>query len=202
MATPPPHPSEAPQSVQTTNPLASISTPTAGTKLSLVVLTQRKSPALLYKINTARAGGTYRIEERAERFSDVSAETTASPSTDDSGLGPQNRLPSFGEGNASLLIFAGKDKRRKPKNSIQKSNSSYISRVILNESLSKWLQERNADGILAFANVNRAFEWLDLSSDTRKVRYIEMSIMTYPNIPCIGGLPYKNPLYQRFVLES
>lgn len=77
--------------------------------------------------------------------------------------------PAFGEGN-SMLLATGKDagKRRKPKNNIAKSNSSFISRCIVHENLSKRLQDRPADGHFAFANINRAFQWLDLSS-TQKV---------------------------------
>lgn len=65
-----------------------------------------------------------------------------------------------------MLTNSGKDgnKRRKPKNNITKSNSSFISRCIVNESLAKRLQDRPADGFFAFANINRAFQWLDLSS--------------------------------------
>jgi hypothetical protein len=58
-------------------------------------------------------------------------------------------------------------KKRKPKNNIAKSNSSFISRCIVNENMSKRLQERAADGYFAFANINRAFQWLDLSSPTK-----------------------------------
>lgn len=77
--------------------------------------------------------------------------------------------PAFGEGNSSLLSAVGKDagKRRKPKNNIAKSNSSFISRCIVNESLTKRLQDRPSDGYFAFANINRAFQWLDLSSSQK-----------------------------------
>lgn len=80
--------------------------------------------------------------------------------------------PAFGEGNSMLSATAtSKDagKRRKPKNNIAKSNSSFISRCIVHENLTKRLQERPADGYFAFANINRAFQWLDLSSP-QKVR--------------------------------
>jgi catabolite repression protein CreC len=65
-----------------------------------------------------------------------------------------------------LQPAGGKDaaKRRKPKNNIAKSNSSFISRVIVHEHLQKRLQEHPADGLFLFANINRAFQWLDLSS--------------------------------------
>ena len=57
--------------------------------------------------------------------------------------------------------------KAKPKNNIVKSNSSYVSRVIPHEALQKRLSERSQDGLMAFANVNRAFMWLDLSSDIK-----------------------------------
>lgn len=74
--------------------------------------------------------------------------------------------PAFGQGNAALVMAVTKDvnKRKKPKNNVTKSNSSFISRVIVNDSLSRRLTDRPADGIFAFANINRAFQWLDMSS--------------------------------------
>jgi WD40 repeat protein len=79
----------------------------------------------------------------------------------------------FGEGNAALAIVNGKDskdplKRRKPKSNIVKSNSSFVSRVIPHEALTKRLQEHNPNGLYAFANINRAFQWLDLTSPTKE----------------------------------
>jgi hypothetical protein len=80
-----------------------------------------------------------------------------------------SNTPAFGEGNTLLAPVAQKDasKRRKPKNNMAKSNSSFISRVINHESLNKRLQERPRDGLFAFANINRAFQWLDLSSSSK-----------------------------------
>jgi len=77
--------------------------------------------------------------------------------------------PAFGEGNALLTPTPTKDvnKKRKPKNNVTKSNSSFISRVIVNESLSRRLTDRPSDGIFAFANINRAFQWIDLSSSNK-----------------------------------
>lgn len=82
----------------------------------------------------------------------------------------QTSAPAFGEGNTTLLSGGGgkKDaKRGKPKNNIAKSNSSFISRVIVHEHLTKRLQERPADGWFVFANINRAFQWLDMSSPNK-----------------------------------
>lgn len=99
--------------------------------------------------------------------------------------------PAFGEGNSLLVPSHTKDvnKRKKPKNNVTKSNSSFISRVIVNESLSRRMTERPGDGIFAFANINRGFQWLDLSSPNKvsdamriagKERKI-LSINMYPN---------------------
>ena len=70
-------------------------------------------------------------------------------------------------------MINGKDakdplKRRKPKSNIVKSNSSFVSRVIPHEGLTKRLQEHNPNGHYAFANVNRALQWLDLTSPTKE----------------------------------
>jgi catabolite repression protein CreC len=84
--------------------------------------------------------------------------------------------PAFGEGNV-LLSATGKDagKRRKPKNNIAKSNSSFISRCIVHENLAKRLQDRPAEGYYAFTNINRAFQWLDLASP-QKVRKLGLAL--------------------------
>jgi hypothetical protein len=81
-------------------------------------------------------------------------------------------VPVFGEANPLLAQTPVKDvnKRKKPKNNMTKSNSSFISRVIVNESLSKKLTDRPSDGLYAFANINRAFQWLDLSNPKKVSR--------------------------------
>jgi hypothetical protein len=133
LATPPPHPSEAP--IVNPNPLATVPTPpTCGVKLSLVSLDPRKKPPTFLK----------------------SAITA----------------PQFGDGNAALAAppVTAKDasKRRKPKNNIIKSSSSFVSRVITHETSAKRLSDRDTNGVFAFANINRAFQWLDLSSPTKE----------------------------------
>ncbi|PYI33087.1 putative catabolite repressor protein [Aspergillus indologenus CBS 114.80] len=132
LATPPPHPSEAP--VVNPNPLATgVTPPTSGVKLSLVqVSNQSKAP-------------TYSLNGNAT-------------------------APLFGDGNPALAAPVVKEglKRRKPKNNIVKSSSSFVSRVITHEALTKRLNDRNPDGFFAFANINRAFQWLDLSSKQKE----------------------------------
>lgn len=74
--------------------------------------------------------------------------------------------PAFGEGNAALVLTNTRDmlKRRKPKNNMMKSNSSFVSRVIPHDNLAKRLAERDPGGTFAFVNINRAFQWLDVAS--------------------------------------
>ncbi|RAK97714.1 WD40 repeat domain-containing protein [Aspergillus ibericus CBS 121593] len=132
LATPPPHPSEAP--VVNPNPLATVPTPpTAGVKLSLVSIGSRVK--------------------------------TPNPPLNGAGTAPL-----FGEGNPALAAPVVKEglKRRKPKNNIIKSSSSFVSRVITHEAATKRLNDRNPDGLFAFANINRAFQWLDLSAKQKE----------------------------------
>lgn len=93
--------------------------------------------------------------------------------------------PVFGEGNPALVPPATKDslKRRKPKNNIIKSSSSFVSRVITHESITKKLNDRNPDGLFAFANINRAFQWLDLSSE-KKEESLAKILFTKAHILC------------------
>lgn len=148
LATPPPHPSEAP--IVNPNPLATLPTPpTSGVKLSLVTLDPRKRPPTFVKTPTI--------------------------------------APLFGEGNPALVqpSVAAKDasKRRKPKNNIIKSSSSFVSRVITHETSAKRLSDRDPNGVFAFANINRAFQWLDLNS-TQKEEHLTKVLFTKAHMLC------------------
>ena len=183
LATPPPHPSEAP--IINPNPLATTPQPaTAGTKISLLNLSSRPLiPQTLYKIDTNRSanGANPSIQEHPNEGR-ASGEVAPSSDGGDTSVTGSARAalsigsaPAFGEGNLMLVPTgkdAGKDtgKRRKPKNNIAKSNSSFISRCIVHENLTKRLQDRPTDGLFAFANIIRAFQWLDLSS-SQKVEF-------------------------------
>jgi len=158
LATPPPHPSEAP--VTNPNPLATTPTPpTSGVKLSLFTTGTRKDVSRLY--NAGSRSSDLKIAKESDR------EGSQSDSRSDSARQSQASAPAFGEGNPTLASKDGPT-RRKPKNSVLKSGSSFISRVIPQDSASKRLNERNPDGIFAFANINRAFQWLDLSSKNKE----------------------------------
>jgi catabolite repression protein CreC len=85
----------------------------------------------------------------------------------DAGFSSSAAAPAFGEGNTALshahAAGGGKkgEKRGKPKNNMTKSNSSFISRVIVHETFAKRIQERSPNGMFVFANINRAVQWLD-----------------------------------------
>ncbi|KAL2001913.1 hypothetical protein VTN02DRAFT_1008 [Thermoascus thermophilus] len=164
LATPPPHPSEAP--ITNPNPLTTTpSPPTSGVKLSLVSLGPRRKTPQLYNVRLGN-GGISDLKSIKENY----REGRLSDSGSDSFRRINGSAPAFGEGNPALASPSGKDglKRRKPKNNIIKSSSSFVSRVIMHESATKRLSERNPDGLFAFANINRAFQWLDLSSKSKE----------------------------------
>ncbi|KAL2018273.1 hypothetical protein VTK56DRAFT_1027 [Thermocarpiscus australiensis] len=181
LATPPPHPSEAP--IVNPNPLdINIPSATAGTRLSLVNLDVGPLSSALFRASSRSDGVRGSIEERPDE-SQTSTEVRESSSD----AGRVNNTPVFGEGNALLAPAAQKDanKRRKPKNNMSKSNSSFISRVINHETLSKRLQDRPRDGLFAFANINRAFQWLDLSSPgAAKAEYLTKILFTKAHCLC------------------
>jgi hypothetical protein len=153
------------------NPLATTPQPaTTGTRLSLLNLDVSPVSPAVYRTISRSDGAQGSIQEHPE---ESQSSTDVRESSSDAGrINSTDALfftpnaPAFGEGNTLLAPAAQKDagKRRKPKNNISKSNSSFISRVINHEQIAKRLQDRPRDGLFAFANVNRAFQWLDLSS--------------------------------------
>lgn len=136
-------------------------------------MSSRAEPPSLFRIYTnksARSGVQSSIQENPNEgrpSADVAPSSDAGTSLSGSSK-PVRSLgsaPAFGEGNTTLLA-PSKDagKRRKPKNNIAKSNSSFISRCIVHENMAKRVQDHPIEGYFAFANINRAFQWLDLSS--------------------------------------
>ncbi|PHH86327.1 hypothetical protein CDD83_10409 [Cordyceps sp. RAO-2017] len=194
LATPPPHPSEAP--VVNPNPLATNPQPaTAGTKISLVSLDLRPPP-FFYKgpaERTLSLGGSgsgaqeHANEARNSNEGAMSSEDGRAGSNSDAPTASitVGSAPAFGEGNALLAPTVSRDanKKKKPKNNVTKSNSSFISRVIVNESLSRRLTDRPSDGLFAFGNVNRAFQWLDLSSPNKQ-DYLTKILFTKAHCLC------------------
>ncbi|KAG9243101.1 catabolite repression protein-like protein creC [Calycina marina] len=189
LATPPPHPSEAP--VINPNPLATTPQPeSAGTKVTLLSFSSRANPPLLYRADTNRSSTLQTSIQEHPNESRSSAEV---PGSSDGGasVADSSKLalsigsaPAFGEGNTSL-VGTSKDtgKRRKPKNTMGKSNSSFISRTIVAENQAKRLQDRPANGYFAFANIHRSFQWLDLSSP-QKTEHLMKVLFTKGHCLC------------------
>lgn len=186
LATPPPHPSEAP--IINPNPLATNpQAATAGSKVSLLNLGVRPLPSSFYKVAQRPSGLQPSIQEHPNesQSSTDMRESSEGGHMTSGDLSFVSNAPAFGEGNALLTQTNPKDagKKRKPKNNMTKSNSSFISRVILHETLSKRLQDRPADGLFAFVNINRGFQWLDLSSAT-KAEYLTKILFTKAHCLC------------------
>lgn len=153
------------------NPLATNPQPaTAGTSVSLVNLDARQAP-FQYRGISGTSLGQSSIQEHPHEDTSRDPTISGSEGRANSSDAPLSlgSAPAFGEGTALLVPPNSKDanKRKKPKNNMTKSNSSFISRVIVNESLGKKIQERPTDGVYAFANINRAFQWLDMSASNK-----------------------------------
>ncbi|TQV97675.1 hypothetical protein V2A60_006589 [Cordyceps javanica] len=191
LATPPPHPSEAP--IVNPNPLATNPQPaSAGTKMSLVSLHPKTPPFVYGGAAASSFGGLATLDGSNDpRYSTeggMSSEDGRATSNSDvqrPQLALGSAAPAFGQGNTALTTVVTKDvnKRKKPKNNVTKSNSSFISRVIVNDSVSRRLTDRPADGIFAFANINRAFQWLDMSS-SNKQDYLVKILFTKAHCLC------------------
>ena len=167
---PPPHPSEAP--VQSANPLATATAPpTIGVKLSLVITSNKKAPPQLCHPEAGESTkpnfAKYSVRE-SEKESRRSHETSSSDAASLPRFnGLAGKAPAFGASNTLLhpqISAREASKRKKPKTNMVKTSSSFISRVVPHEALNKRLQDRSPDGVLAFANINRAFQWLDLEN--------------------------------------
>ncbi|KAL9029659.1 MAG: hypothetical protein Q9196_002125 [Gyalolechia fulgens] len=187
LATPPPHPSE--HTTTNPNPLATaLARPFTGVKISLARTNPRKPPHI-YKIanqtSTRSNLATYSIKESEK-------ESRSSHDTSSDGLAAQlanaaGKPPVSAEDHPPLTSAPAKDgvKRKKPKTNIVKSNSSFISRVMPHEAMTKRIQEHNPDGLFAFASINRAFQWLDLSSNNgSKAQHIIKILFTKAHMLC------------------
>ena len=129
-------------------------------------------PPPLYRSVTAGSTksnlGTYSIQEH-EKESRSSHETSSDGRHSQMPMSSTpGRTPVFGEENHLLTPGLGKEgvKRKKPKTNLVKSNSQFISRVITHDQLQKRLQEHPPEGLFIFANIDRAYQWLDFSSTT------------------------------------
>ena len=151
------------------NPLATAPVPpTSGVKLSISIANSNRVQPQIYKLNafgsTRSHLATYSIKESESEsypFQETGSDGIPPPMAEDDPERPSEST----EGTSVLSPAQGKEglKRRKPKTNLMKSNSSFISRVVPHDALSKRLQEPNPEALFIFANINRAIQWLDLS---------------------------------------
>jgi hypothetical protein len=73
-------------------------------------------------------------------------------------------LGTSGNSFSSLFGRVGKHNPRKPKNSITKTKSSFVNKIITNEQLAKVLAARTSDDSYLFYNVGTSFVWMDAAS--------------------------------------
>lgn len=59
----------------------------------------------------------------------------------------------------------------RPKNSLVKNNSSFISRTLIHDNSAKRLAERRPFDLFAWINVGRSFAWIDFSPASQSVRH-------------------------------
>jgi hypothetical protein len=73
-------------------------------------------------------------------------------------------LGSSGNSFSALFGRSSRHNPRKPKNSITKTKSSFVSKIITNEQLPKILAARTSDDTYLFYNVGTSFVWMDAAS--------------------------------------
>lgn len=165
------------------NPLAtSVLPPTSGTRLSLAILSPRRPTPQFYKLGTTTGGfSNSGLLVNSNGSQEKSVDTSSN-----NGSTTSSGAPAFGDGNTALSLVPSKEalKRRKPKNNIVKSSSSFVSRVILHEALVKQLQDRDSSATFIFANVNRAFQWLDTNATTKYQDPLAKILFTKAHMLC------------------
>lgn len=150
LAQPPPHPTDVP--IPSNNPLDISPGPVVlAPALSIISPVARQQPAF--------SNGT---DQDNQRHSALLSPDADRPISQDEARDDLTR--NFGE----TPVEKSKDlKRRKPKTGIVKSSSSFVSRVLVSDGLSKRLADRDPRGSFAIVNVGRALQWLDLSSSNK-----------------------------------
>jgi hypothetical protein len=137
LSVPPPHPSEP--LIMQPNPIATNALPvTSGTKACII-----------------SAGAPRQSQSSADSGTNASILSGRSGGSD------------WAAAAGIYAPFSPASKRKKPKNNIAKTNSSFVSRIITHESLQKRLTERKQDDVYAFVNISRAFEWLDMTTSDK-----------------------------------
>lgn len=150
LAQPPPHPTDVP--IPSNNPLdTSPGSVILAPSLSIISPVARQQPAF--------SNGTDQDDQHHSALLSPGADRPISQDEARDGI-----IKIHGE----TPVKGSKDlKRRKPKTGIIKSSSSFVSRVLVSDGLSKRLADRDPRGSFAIVNIGRALQWLDLSSSNK-----------------------------------
>ncbi|EMR08218.1 hypothetical protein PNEG_03387 [Pneumocystis murina B123] len=86
-------------------------------------------------------------------------------------------------------------KKLKPKNSILKASSSFISRIILHDDMTKCLASKTSDIIYIFSNVEKVFNWIGIFSEVKE-EFISKIIFSKAYITCHDANQYTRSINQ------
>lgn len=89
-------------------------------------------------------------------------------------------LGTSGNSFSSLFGRVSKHNPRKPKNSITKTKSSFVNKIVTNEQLAKVLAARTSDDSYLFYNVGASFVWMDAASKPKEPLSRIMFSKAYP----------------------
>jgi len=157
-----------------TNPLdITIPALVSGTKLSITRL-GRIQPTSTFRKETPvsshvqpHVNNSIETDSQGTLNSDAVSSPTES-STYQSSL--DSSLAAFGSDNPTL-VTNGSDKAKeaskpkKPKSSLAKSSSSFLVKIQIADGIQKRLMNRDVEESFVVANIGRAFQWLDFSSE-------------------------------------
>ncbi|KTW25754.1 hypothetical protein T552_03367 [Pneumocystis carinii B80] len=92
-----------------------------------------------------------------------------------------NTMKSYNPLNLKSLSLPSK--KLKPKNSILKTSSSFISRIILHDDMIKCVASKTSDIIYIFSNVEKVFNWIGIFPDAKE-EFISKIIFSKAHITC------------------
>ncbi|KAI5286375.1 hypothetical protein KEM54_006837 [Ascosphaera aggregata] len=149
-----------------TNPLATAPTPpTCGVKITPVFFEDSAKEPRYFP---ARINGTVKYPNVDTRRGRCGSQELPPVYGDSNPAMYNNDREKEKERDKNLDPIAMGQKRRKPKSNIVKSGSSFISRVLNHEGTAKRLLERDPYNMYLFANINRAFHWLDVANKNKQ----------------------------------
>jgi len=68
---------------------------------------------------------------------------------------------------AFTSLFSAAKRKKQPKHSITKTNSSFVTKIITNENFAKILANRQNEDTYLFYNIGRTFCWTDLTNNSK-----------------------------------